>query len=43
LAEIVGFGVTIIDDDTERANEERFPMTEKVITGDFANAVGLTI
>jgi len=40
LAEIVGFGVTIIDDDDERATEERFPTAERVITGDFASSVG---
>lgn len=40
LADVVGFGVTIIDDDAERANQERFPMAEKIVTGDFATAVG---
>ncbi len=40
LADVVGFAVTIIDDDAERANEERFPMAERIIAGDFANAVG---
>ncbi|MFZ1020425.1 MAG: XdhC family protein [Halobacteriota archaeon] len=40
LAEIVGFGIIIIDDDAERATEERFPTAERVITGDFASAVG---
>jgi xanthine dehydrogenase accessory factor len=40
LAEMVGFGVIVIDDDPERATEERFPTAERVITGDFANAVG---
>jgi len=39
LAEIIGLGVTIIDDDAERAIEERFPMAESVITGDFASAL----
>ena len=39
LAQIVGFGVTIIDDDAERATEERFPMAESVIAGDFACAL----
>jgi len=39
LAAIVGFGITIVDDDAERANKERFPMANKVITGDFARAV----
>ena len=40
LAKIVGFGVTIIDDDAERATQARFPTAELVITGNFANAVG---
>jgi len=39
LAEIVGFGITIVDDDAERTNKQRFPMAKKVITGDFARAV----
>jgi len=39
LAQIVGFGVTIIDD-AERPIKERFPMAENVITGDFAKALG---
>ncbi|WXG41128.1 MAG: XdhC family protein [Candidatus Freyarchaeum deiterrae] len=36
LAEIVGFKTLIVDDDIDLANKERFPMAERIITGDFA-------
>ncbi len=39
LADVVGFGVTIIDDDVERANEEYFPMAETIVVGDFTRVV----
>ncbi|MGZ4920295.1 MAG: XdhC family protein [Halobacteriota archaeon] len=39
LADVVGFSVTVIDDDAEGANEERFPMADRIVTSDFANAV----
>ncbi|MGZ4912996.1 MAG: XdhC family protein [Halobacteriota archaeon] len=39
LADVVGFGVTIIDDDAERANEGCFPMAETIVVGDFTNVV----
>ncbi len=38
IADIVGFDVTIVDDNAEQANDERFPMAKKIITDDFASA-----
>jgi xanthine dehydrogenase accessory factor len=35
LANLVGFGVTVIDDRPEFANTERFPMAESVLCGDI--------
>lgn len=35
LADIVGFSVVIVDDNEKLANKERFPMAEKIITGNF--------
>ncbi len=40
LADVVGFSVTIVDDNAEHANDERFPTVEKIVTGDFAAVVG---
>ena len=34
LGDILGFGVTVIDDRAEFANRERFPMAERVLTGE---------
>jgi xanthine dehydrogenase accessory factor len=36
LAEILGFRILVADEDSELANKERFPMAEKIVTGDFA-------
>lgn len=36
LAELLGFGVTVLDDREEFANRERFPMAERILTGDTA-------
>lgn len=35
LAEILGFRILIVDDDSEQATKKRFPMVEKIIAGDF--------
>jgi xanthine dehydrogenase accessory factor len=40
LAEIVGFRLTIVDDNPKLANKEQFPMAERIITGDFAEILG---
>jgi len=39
LADIVGFRMTVIDDDCTLANKERFPMAERIVTGDVVNVV----
>ena len=39
LASITRFAVTVIDDDPEHASGERFPMAERIITGDFAHVL----
>jgi xanthine dehydrogenase accessory factor len=36
LADIVGFRLTILDDNPKLASKERFPMSERILTGDFA-------
>jgi xanthine dehydrogenase accessory factor len=35
LADITGFNIVVVDDDEELASKERFPMAEKIITGNF--------
>ena len=35
LADIVGFGLVVVDDNEELANNDRYPMAEKIITGNF--------
>ena len=35
LADVVGFSLTMMDDNEELANKERYPMAEKIITGNF--------
>jgi len=35
LADIMGFSLTVVDDNEELANKERYPMAEKIITGNF--------
>ena len=35
LADILGFSLTVMDDNEELANKERYPMAEKIITGNF--------
>lgn len=35
LADILGFSLTIVDDNEEMACKERYPMAEKIITGNF--------
>lgn len=35
LAEVVGFGLIIVDDDGKLACRERFPMAEKIVVGNF--------
>jgi xanthine dehydrogenase accessory factor len=35
LADIVGFSLVVVDDNEKLANKERFPMAEKIITGNF--------
>jgi len=39
LADIVGFRMTIIDDNCTLANKERFPMAERIVTGDVVKVV----
>lgn len=39
LADIVGFRLTVIDDDCTLANKERFPMAERIATGDVVKVV----
>jgi xanthine dehydrogenase accessory factor len=39
LAEIAGFRIVIVDEDNKAANKERFPMAEKIITGDLSKAL----
>ncbi|HXY86982.1 MAG TPA: XdhC family protein [Candidatus Acidoferrales bacterium] len=39
LADIMGFQMTIIDDDCTLANKERFPMAERIVTGDVVKVV----
>jgi xanthine dehydrogenase accessory factor len=39
LADIVGFRVTVIDDVCTLANKERFPMAERIVTGDVVTVV----
>ena len=34
IGELAGFGITVLDDREEYANRDRFPMAERVITGD---------
>ena len=36
IADIVGYSLTIVDDNEKLANKNRFPMAEKIITGDFS-------
>jgi len=36
LADITGFSLTVIDDNAELASKERFPMAERIVTGNFA-------
>lgn len=40
FAGIVGFGVTVVDNDGERATEERFPLATRVIADDLPSALG---
>ena len=35
LADILGFNLTIVDNDEKLACKERYPMAEKIVTGDF--------
>jgi len=35
LADILGFNLTIVDDNAELACKDRYPMAEKIITGNF--------
>ncbi len=35
LAGVLGFRLTVMDDNQELANKERYPMAEKIITGNF--------
>ncbi len=35
LANIAGFSLVVVDDNKELANKERYPMAEKIITGNF--------
>jgi len=35
LADIIGFRPTVIDDNAELASKERFPMAERIVTGNF--------
>jgi len=37
LADILGYSLTIIDDDEQLANRKRFPMAEKIVTGNFTD------
>lgn len=39
LADIIGFSLTVIDDNEELANKERYPMAERIITGNFSEAL----
>ena len=39
LADIVGFRITVIDDDCMLASKERFPMGERIVTGDVVKVV----
>jgi xanthine dehydrogenase accessory factor len=39
LADILGYSITIIDDDEKLANRKKFPMAEKIVTGNFADTL----
>lgn len=40
LAEILGFNLTIVDDNEQLACKERYPMAEKIIVGNFGEILG---
>lgn len=35
IAKILGFSITVVDDNVELANRERFPMADEIVTGSF--------
>lgn len=39
IGQILGFGITVVDDRPEFANPERFPMADQILCGDFGETL----